>query len=137
VVYQLSCGALDPAEVEPEPLVEGLIAGQRVELHALRGVEPNVVLAIRPLTCDGPLDLGPEAFHLAFQHDAAFDDHGPSDPFNEAMCRAALFGTDPAEGFRCPERPQVRQRSLDDAEPRFSARRASDISRYTRVDAAL
>ncbi len=95
VVYQLSCGALDPAEVEPEPLVEGLIAGQRVELHALRGVEPNVVLAIRPLTCDGPLDLGPEAFHLAFQHDAAFDDHGPSDPFNEAMCRAALFGTDP------------------------------------------
>ena len=101
-LYQLSCGALNAEEVEPEPLAVGVVEGRELAVHAIRGVDPAVVVAIRPLSCGGALNTGPEGLHTAFQQELALPAGRPSQAFNDAMCRAALFGVDPAEGFSCP-----------------------------------
>lgn len=97
--YELSCGVVNPALVEPTPFAAAPAGSGAGELlHRIRGVDPEVLVAVPN---DDGCDLAPDqAWQSAFAAGEERDGQ-PSAAFNEAWCKAALYGADPAEGFSC------------------------------------
>ena len=103
--YSLSCGVVDPWEVDPTPIGSGSRperGAEDIAVHRVENVDPDVLVAVP----NDPNDIGcdlvdDQRWATGMAEEAFFGSGATTSEANRAWCSAASYPPDPDEGFDC------------------------------------